>query len=427
MARITGLLLLLLLAPFIPMVRAQWRLVQLTGVSTADVVEVADINTSGVIAGTLPTSNGLLYQAARWFPQPNGTYAVDPFPFVSGEYSTWGSGIAENGAVAGYSRRNFTPKRPAAVLSGGLTTVLDVFWCGDPLSEYSHRAFDINESAVVVGTAGSWAAMWVGGALHWLAPAHPECGLPDPSPSIAYEINDSGLIVGTIGAHAAAFVDPNTMAVEHLSVAEASVAYAVSNVGVAAGYKVVKQFGQDVAVATTWRRVGATWVEQELGVGSVALGINDWGYVAGVVTGSAFGSGCVYFEPECGRSEVRNLVTAPPGWHVGETEAISNMGDFVGILYGVGGNEGRRSGYFVTRYCAGDANCDGAISFTDIDYFVAALSGHDSWKAYVTSGNGGTFPSGACGCWPNNDADRDGAVDFKDIDLIVERIGESCP
>lgn len=65
--------------------------------------------------------------------------------------------------------------------------------------------------------------------------------------------------------------------------------------------------------------------------------------------------------------------------------------------------------------CPGDANCDGAIDFLDIDRFVEALA----------------YPGGAgwphrCP-WANADADADGDVDFFDIDPFVMRLGSQCP
>ncbi len=64
--------------------------------------------------------------------------------------------------------------------------------------------------------------------------------------------------------------------------------------------------------------------------------------------------------------------------------------------------------------CAGDMNCDGVVSFDDIDLFVDALS--------FSGGEG----------WPHNcpwlagDCNDDGDVTFDDIDPFVARIGQSC-
>lgn len=67
--------------------------------------------------------------------------------------------------------------------------------------------------------------------------------------------------------------------------------------------------------------------------------------------------------------------------------------------------------------CAGDTNCDGAVTFADIDMFVARLG--------CPSGN----PTAcAAGCdWHTADINGDGAVTFADIDPFVSRLGAVCP
>jgi|GEM_PF-193999 len=60
----------------------------------------------------------------------------------------------------------------------------------------------------------------------------------------------------------------------------------------------------------------------------------------------------------------------------------------------------------------GDANCDGAVTFDDIDPFVLALSGRDGYEAQ--------FPE--CD-WLSADCNGDGTVNFDDIDPFVARIG----
>jgi len=64
--------------------------------------------------------------------------------------------------------------------------------------------------------------------------------------------------------------------------------------------------------------------------------------------------------------------------------------------------------------CAGDMNCDGTITFADIDRFVEALAGPASW------------PYADCP-WLNADCTGDGEVTFADIDAFVARLGMTCP
>lgn len=67
----------------------------------------------------------------------------------------------------------------------------------------------------------------------------------------------------------------------------------------------------------------------------------------------------------------------------------------------------------------GDTNCDGAVTFKDIDPFVAALNGRAAWEAI----NGG---EPACGYMPAADINHDGSVSFKDIDPFVACLSGDC-
>jgi hypothetical protein len=64
--------------------------------------------------------------------------------------------------------------------------------------------------------------------------------------------------------------------------------------------------------------------------------------------------------------------------------------------------------------CPGDTNCDGQITFADIDWFVDALSGESAW-------------SHAPCPWRNADCNGDSQVTFADIDPFVLVIGTPCP
>ncbi len=78
--------------------------------------------------------------------------------------------------------------------------------------------------------------------------------------------------------------------------------------------------------------------------------------------------------------------------------------------------DGLAGGEAVVRFTitrpAGDANCDGAVNFDDIDPFVAALSGQAAYEA--------EYP----GCvWLNSDCNGDGTVNFDDMDAFVALLG----
>ena len=64
--------------------------------------------------------------------------------------------------------------------------------------------------------------------------------------------------------------------------------------------------------------------------------------------------------------------------------------------------------------CPGDMNCDGRVTFTDIDLFVAALAGQSAWTHWPCP-------------WQNGDCNGDGNVTFADIDPFVAVIGTTCP
>jgi len=64
--------------------------------------------------------------------------------------------------------------------------------------------------------------------------------------------------------------------------------------------------------------------------------------------------------------------------------------------------------------CAGDTNCDGEVTFADIDGFVEALSGEENWTHWPCP-------------WLNADCNGDGDVTFADLDPFVSLIGTTCP
>ncbi|MCK4340196.1 MAG: right-handed parallel beta-helix repeat-containing protein [Phycisphaerae bacterium] len=71
--------------------------------------------------------------------------------------------------------------------------------------------------------------------------------------------------------------------------------------------------------------------------------------------------------------------------------------------------------------CPGDSNCDEAVSWRDIDYFVAAMNDNvAAWEAM--------FAPGTPSCsFENNDANEDGTVNWRDIDPFVALMNTTCP
>ena len=108
----------------------------------------------------------------------------------------------------------------------------------------------------------------------------------------------------------------------------------------------------------------------------------------------AFGSGCIYrgdpgFVPVAGERDMDNQRRV---WDGGGTDAPRV--DMGADEYG--------------SFAVGDMNCDGVISFDDINAFVLALSDPPAYQA--------AYPD----CyWLNGDCDEDGDVDFDDINPFV--------
>ena len=73
-----------------------------------------------------------------------------------------------------------------------------------------------------------------------------------------------------------------------------------------------------------------------------------------------------------------------------------------------------RPGNLCPASCKGDMNCDGSVTFADIDLFVQALNGETAWTGWPCP-------------WLNADANNDLAVTFADIDPFVALIGTTCP
>ncbi len=76
---------------------------------------------------------------------------------------------------------------------------------------------------------------------------------------------------------------------------------------------------------------------------------------------------------------------------------------------------------FTPSICRGDSNCDGGISWRDIDYFVAGMNDNESaWEAMFLPG----YPS--C-TFANLDVNEDGTVSWRDIDPLVAAMNTTCP
>jgi hypothetical protein len=141
--------------------------------------------------------------------------------------------------------------------------------------------------------------------------------------------------------------------------------------------------------------------------------LNQYTLTTGVV-----GQGTVTLNPPGGvythGTTVQLTAEAATGWHFDHWEGALSGTDNPATLF----MDGDKS---VTAFfaqnpagCPGDLNCDGEITYADIDLFVTALSGQANW------------PYPECP-WINADLNNDGDVTYADIDPFVAAIGTSCP
>ncbi|MCK4343156.1 MAG: S8 family serine peptidase [Phycisphaerae bacterium] len=71
--------------------------------------------------------------------------------------------------------------------------------------------------------------------------------------------------------------------------------------------------------------------------------------------------------------------------------------------------------------CRGDCNCDGFISWRDIDHFVAAINNNQGdWEDMFLPGTPTCY-------FASCDVNSDGAVNWRDIDPLVDVMNTTCP
>jgi hypothetical protein len=105
------------------------------------------------------------------------------------------------------------------------------------------------------------------------------------------------------------------------------------------------------------------------------------------------------------------VLGSPAGWTLAEARGISADGR---IIIGNGSRIGGGGAWIAPLPRYGDMNCDGQVTFADIDWFVEALSGESAWTHAPCP-------------WLNADCNADGQVTFADIDPFVALIGTTAP
>ncbi len=375
----------------------QWTITELQhlpGVPEAQDAAYA-VNESGVAVG---------YCYGHW-----AVGWVDGLPYELGRshpdaFDSPGRGINDSGVACGYYEAH-DGLYHAFVSQDGVATDLA---CYSGLTETF--AYGINNAGVVVGGA-TWgftdAVCWQGDQVEPL--------YSDPNRAVdawAYAISNTNppQIVGYVAwwlpcelqvRNAVVFHGNNV--VEYLLDPNLdSVAWAVSDNDHVAG-----QYGNVNGVrAALWRKVNGSWQMTDLGAGQ-ASGVNRYGQVVGHCGTEAW----AYVRDGCGWRALSDLLDPNSGWSLFWAWAVNDKGQIVGegVHNGVG-----RAFLMTPAGCRGDMNCDGRVTFADIDLFVAALAGESAW--------------GCRPCpWIHADINGDAAVNFADIDPFVALIGTTCP
>ncbi|MCK4343204.1 MAG: hypothetical protein KAY37_15940, partial [Phycisphaerae bacterium] len=103
----------------------------------------------------------------------------------------------------------------------------------------------------------------------------------------------------------------------------------------------------------------------------------------------------------------------------GQCDVPAPNTDFVAVAGGWWHSLGLK--YITPPGCPGDSNCDGVISWRDIDFFRAALDDNvTTWWV--------KFQPLAPTCpFENNDVNADGTVNWRDIDPFVAIMNTTCP
>ena len=338
LSRILGAALPLLSA--IPAV-AQLEVTSMTALpvlsSATTAISVADINSSGQIAGYGP-ANGNQTHA---FLYSNSSY-TDLGTIGSNPAGSRAASINDSGVVVGeyYPTQGSSFTRPF-VYSGG--TMTDIGLLGGPAGSSYGFANSVNNSGTVVG--GSTVN---GGNFHafvWRNGVMSDIGTLGGNTSSASAVSNSGYIVGysslTAGsAISHAFIYSNGRMTDLGSLGITSFATAVNDSGQAVGYSVVGSQNH----ATLWSNGTMTDLGAFSSSGSQAIGINNNGIIIGSTTNSdpfIYFNGTAYNLKTLAFSFLTGATGTAEGFYdIGSVAAINDSNQIVGsgIYYDGAGN-----------------------------------------------------------------------------------------
>ena len=368
------------------------------------------INASGQVAGASESAGFDQYRAVRY----SGGVLQD-LGALGGTLSE-ALGINDNGQVVGDATTTSDPLSYRAFLwTSGQMTNLDNF----PGSVAS-QAWGLNNVGQVVGQV----LVPVGQTYVFHAFLWQNGHMTDMSPDtfthyIAQAINDSGVMVGTRdpGGNIAAavkwngsqIIDLNSLVNPPGSVLLQS-ARAVSPAGQIVGDAV---FGGSRAHGYLFNNGQVTEIETDANIQTRAFALNSAGDVVGDFAPAAPYYLAAFRYRQGQRVDLNTLIS--PVLDVALTNAfgINDRGEIACSGRTRSGFSGFHA-YLLRPPQPGDLNCDGAVTFDDIDPFVLALSNPAGYAA--------AYP----GCLLlNGDCNSDGVVSFDDIDPFVALLSGS--
>ncbi len=187
--------------------------------------------------------------------------------------------------------------------------------------------------------------------------------------------------------------------------------------------------------AYVFRSNGPGWVEQTKLTASDGAAYDLFGYSVAISGDTAVcgaywdddnggGSGSAYVFrglSDCNSNDVSDICDVADGTSADcNTNGIPDECDIADGTSQDANSNGIPDECEVPPVCPGDCNCDGDISWRDIEYLQAALESEQDWRDLFLPG------TPTCS-FDNNDVNADGIVNWRDVDPFVAVINTTCP
>lgn len=362
--------------------------------------EAFGLNKFGQVVGASTVADANL---RGFFRDANG--ALTPIPPLAGDTQLYAEAINDAGQVAGVSFDMGGLVARGVRWQNGLAT---------DLGDIAPRGIDATGRVVGYLSTKLTGFGWVDHAALWQAGSIVDLGTLGGHWSYAAGVADDGRIVGMsflsddLRRRATLWQNGVPQDLGTLG-GPNSFAYDVNNAGEVVG---VADTAAGAPHAFLFALSGSGNVINRTDLGalggdfSYAYGIND----AGTVVGTSYNAAFVWQDGVM--SDLNALIPAGTQWRLDAARAINSRGQIVG--YGL--HLGQPRAFLATPNVLGDMNCDGVVTFADIDPFVAALGGQAAYDQVVADCN-----------WLNADCNHDAQVSFKDIDPFVGCLSGHCP